>query len=412
MIMEASGISIRVILISTPFGVAAGIWISKKAVHLLIIVIKGKENNYMKKKAISFVLAIAMCLSMTSVAFAAEEPNSMQETVSKVATILPLLCGGISDDCYLGEELDAYQITGEGEIETIEYRLYPVFSDEEIVALAQVAENSQGEETVSCITAYAGDLQAYYERNPNEKVAIVFAKDGVYILPEGQFPVQIYTADNIGLGEVVTATDSWNQLSASRIETEVSFVPVASRTRALQFLTLNVEIVPNVGVGCTKADGTGCDDLGLCWAASMAMIVNYFRDTSHTTSSIHTYTGCMSHDTSSSDYKRELRDFGLYVYGAYSTFTYTTIVNLTQGDRLAFMRIERSYVEDNKTKKIGHIIVPYGYFYDPDANSSKYFYYIDPNYGGGIAEFPDSGELLVPTNGVNYYFDYYLECDF
>ena len=65
MIMEASGISIRVILISTPFGVAAGIWISKKAVHLLIIVIKGKENNYMKKKAISFVLAIAMCLSMT-----------------------------------------------------------------------------------------------------------------------------------------------------------------------------------------------------------------------------------------------------------------------------------------------------------------------------------------------------------
>ena len=118
----------------------------------------------MKKKAISFVLAIAMCLSMTSVAFAAEEPNSMQETVSKVATILPLLCGGISEDCYLGEELDAYQITGEGEIETIEYRLYPVFSDEEIVALAQVAENSQGEETVSCITAYAGDLQAYYER--------------------------------------------------------------------------------------------------------------------------------------------------------------------------------------------------------------------------------------------------------
>ena len=45
------------------------------------------------------------------------------------------------------------------------------------------------------------------------------------------------------------------------------------------------------------------------------------------------------------------------------------------------------------------------YYYDPDANSSKYFYYIDPNYGGGIAEFPDSGELFVPTDGVNYYFD-------
>ena len=54
---------------------------------------------------------------------------------------------------------------------------------------------------------------------------------------------------------------------------------------------------------------------------------------------------------------------------------------------------------------MGYVIVPYGYYYDPDANSSKYFYYIDPNYGGGIAEFPDSGELFVPTDGVNYYFD-------
>ena len=92
-----------------------------------------------------------------------------------------LLCENISENCYLGEELDAYQVTGEGEIEAIEYRLYPVFSDEKIVALAQVVENSQGEETVSCITAYAGELQAYYEKNPNEKVAIVFAQDGVYI---------------------------------------------------------------------------------------------------------------------------------------------------------------------------------------------------------------------------------------
>lgn len=367
----------------------------------------------MKKKIISLILAIAMSLSMTSGAFAAVEPNSIQETVNKVATILPLLCENISENCYLGEELDAYQVTGEGEIEAIEYRLYPVFSDEKIVALAQVVENSQGEETVSCITAYAGELQAYYEKNPNEKVAIVFAQDGVYILPEGQVPVKIYAADNNGLGEVVTVTDSRNQISVSSvssIEAMVSFVPTVSQSRALQSLTLGVVRVPNVGVGCTNEDETGCDDIGLCWAASMAMIVNYFCDTSHTTSTIHTYTGCMSHDTSSSDYKRELRNFGLYVYGAYSTFTYSTIVNLTQGNRLAFMRIERSYVQNGETKKMGHIIVPYGYYYNPDTSSPKYFYYMDPNYGGGIAEIPDSGALPVPTSGLNYYFDYYLEC--
>lgn len=365
----------------------------------------------MKKKIISLILAIAMCLSMTSGAFAAVEPNSIQETMSKVATILPLLCENISENCYLGEELDAYQVTGEGEIETIEYRLYPVFSDEKIVALAQVAENSQGGETVSCITAYAGELQYYYGRNPNVKVAIIFARDGVYILLEGQTPEKIYAADNVGLGEIAVIANNRAQIDVSSITTERSFTPTVLQSRALQFLTLDVVRVPNVGVGCSNSNGTGCDDIGLCWAASMAMIVNYFCDTSHTTSSVHTYTGCMSYSASSSDFKRELKDFGLYVYGAYSTFTYSTIVNLTQGDRLAFMRIERSYVENNQTKKMGHIIVPYGYYYNPDTSSPKYFYYMDPNYGGGIAEIPDSGALPVPTSGLNYYFDYYLECD-
>ena len=47
----------------------------------------GKGEELHKKKRMSSILVIAMCLSMPSAAFAAEGPNRMQETAGKAATI-------------------------------------------------------------------------------------------------------------------------------------------------------------------------------------------------------------------------------------------------------------------------------------------------------------------------------------
>ena len=366
------------------------------------------------KKIICSILIVAMFLSLTSTAFASDtQISELKETVSQnaikqVSEMVPVLCENLSSTCYLGEALRAYLLTKEGTIEPKEYDVYPVLSGGNIVALAQVAE-IDGTENVSCITGYAAELQAYYAQNQNAKIAIIYAHDGIYLLTENQLPTKIYSAEQATLGEIGDVARRSYQVDVGKITAKIPFSPRTQNSRAIQSVILDVVPVANDNVTCSREPS--CNSVGLCWAACMAMITNYYRGTSYNTNTVHAARGCMSYEKTANDYKQALILFGMYVNGPYYSFTYSDAVTLAENNRLGFMRIYRIYSENGITRNDGHMIVPCGYYYNPDSSSTKYFCFKDPNHNGtGMQAIPASGLLSVTTSGRVYQFDYYLDC--
>ncbi len=128
----------------------------KNVILIIVVIIHNIKKGYERmknKKFVSLLLAIVLCLAMTSSAFASGEGvNRLQRTVAKLREVLPLLVEDLSNDCYLGNMLNVYCINASGTFDPIEYELYPVYSGDAIVALAQVVTNEEGKETISCIT--------------------------------------------------------------------------------------------------------------------------------------------------------------------------------------------------------------------------------------------------------------------
>ena len=380
-----------------------------------------QERRSQMKKLISILVVLSLMLSCSGYAFAAGETiseNSFssakeQFLLNTVSDIVPQLTNtklSSTSKVYLGAALSAYKIE-DATISKVEYEIYPVLIDNEIVAIAQLSQNNAGEYTVCFVTSLAEGLQRYYQNRPKEAFSLVIAYEGVFLVDSGNDITCTYSAISEGLTSIRSVKNDWSNLKHTAIEANNS-IPVEQidlsvqdneieGTRSLQFMTLSVPYVANDTSTCSNAD---CNGRGLCWAASIAMIINYYRDTSYSAKSVHDATGCYSTGVPA-NYKSAIRTFGAYAYGAYYTFNYSTIQTIVQGYHPAYMRIERT---DSDGNEYGHAIVPYGYYYNPDSASEKYFYYMDPNYGGGIASFPASGDPQITTSGNTYTFDYYI----
>ena len=144
---------------------------------------------------------------------------------------------------------------------------------------------------------------------------------------------------------------------------------------------------------------------GLCWAACIAMIVNYYRGTEYEAIDIHNIAGCLSEVSTYLPYRNALVNLGVYSPSAsFLPFTYTTALNLVEGNRLALMQIERT--DDNGNVE-GHFVVPCGYYCSSDQ-TFRSLSYQDPNFGGGAVEFPESGPLMFPVGADIFTYQYYI----
>lgn len=357
-----------------------------------------------------WLMAFVMCFSLCTPAFAISIGQAsdtidtdLQNVALKVSFMLPLLCEDLSENCVLGEKLSSY-VAADGKLSPTEYEIYPVMSGGRIVALAQVTTNEAGVKTVSCITGYASELQKFYNKNTQAAIAIAFACDGVYILRQDNSPLLVYEANYTEAGSISDTVYSKNAIKYNCISNAVAFSAQESQTRSIQFNTLSVPFVANNSV---TPDCGNCD-IGLCWAACMAMIVNYYRGTSYDAFSMHEEVGCLSYVLTPEPYHTALRSLGLYtsatVFWPLANFTYSDLYAHIEANRLMLMRMERPDVSGSEG---GHFIVPCAYYWDTDSNY-KSMSYKDPNHGGCVTEFPESGRVSISSAGHNYNFSYYI----
>lgn len=354
--------------------------------------------------AMFLMLAVLISTNGNALAIATiVDENETQEILNALSTLLPHACNlpeGKNVQYSLGNKLKAYKLEA-GELTSIEYDMYPVFANNVVVAIAQVAQNQSGEQIISCLTAFATMLQEYYEENPQQELALIFAKEGTYVVSASAAPVCISTVENEGLSSIDSVENRNNGYSRDALSPAHSFsVSSTPKSRSTQFMIMNLDYVSNETSTCTNSKCTG---RGLCWAASAAMVAKYYTGITYTAKEVHDLTGCYSNATVL-EHISVLRALGVYASGAYYSLSYSTIQANTQADMLMYTRIERTTEEGTNA---GHIIVVNGYYYVPDS-TTRIYYFMDPNSGLVTAIYPTSGEFTVATSGRTYTFDFYL----
>jgi len=339
--------------------------------------------------------------------------------------MIPLLVGETlqaTSKVYLGAEVAAYRVNDDGVLRT-EYELYPIFIDDQIVAVAQLLQNDSGAYSVCCSTTWALSMQEYFKDNPYTEISLIFAREGTFIHSATYGNILIYDEKNERLSSIETHSIKKEDIKGNILQKkEALSVAKNMSARSVQFSTLPIPHVDNEISVCTNEE---CNGLGLCWAACIAMIANYFRGTNFTAQGIHDNTGCYSIATPLERISA-MRTVGIYGYGPYNTLTFGTLMSLIQANRPLFLKFGRT---DSQGVRDGHAVVGRGY-YSSSNTTTKYLYYIDPNdyllpeereeleengttnFGEFIVSFPTSGDLQIPVNDIQYTFEYYIETSY
>ena len=115
--------------------------------------------------------------------------ESLQEIAENyVSTVLGL----DAQDCTVGPRLAAYGL-GENGPEVIAYEMYSVFCGGKVVAFATYAITDTGEPTAGCGAEFAEAFWAEYSKSPDREIAIVYAREGAYLVREGDAPVLLHS---------------------------------------------------------------------------------------------------------------------------------------------------------------------------------------------------------------------------
>ncbi len=286
---------------------------------------------------------------------------------------------------FLGNKLSAYRVEDNGDIFTCDYEVYPVILNDSVVGIANVIRNNTDVYQVSCGIDFAPELQKLLSCNQKEAFALLFASDGVYIV------LSSGTIACIRQNYISGAMHSIDQYKNIEFEyasitkaVEITYTSVAN-TRAVHYNSLSpITNVPNASTECCPG--------GICGHAYIATMTNYFQGTSRTAISVHDTQGCLT-----SNYHDEvisfLVDYGLSADGPNYTFNYSNLK--TNVDNVMFSLL------DLQATGVAHYVIAHGYYWD-DSITTRYFYYTDPNHGGLMSSFPESGTVFIGLDGHNY----------
>lgn len=322
--------------------------------------------------------------------FAVDVNSNYKDEISIIlehtANIVPMMLDMSQyshDDVYIGQKLNTYRAAEKGIVET-DYDIYPIITGNNILGIVSVIKINNNVVQVSCGIDFSKELQNYIESNKQNEFALAFSSDGIYVVEPNGTKTLIKREEYSNIAYSINS----NVISKSTIDycqiEPLAIIPLHNSIYATQFKTLDIVYVANSSAPCCG---------GLCWAASIAMIANYYRGTSYTAAGIHNLFGCITENYHNEE-KQILRSLGMYADGQYtSNLTLSKVMTYIQGNKLLLLDLQ-DYKE-----KAAHNVVCHGYY---SNGSSNYFYYMDPNTQGCIASFPSSGTIYIPLSGYNY----------
>lgn len=339
------------------------------------------------KSVLCCVLSICILFSVSSIPASATEFHSeLSAIIEYVSVLFPRICDltVFDEPLYLGNKLSAYRIGNEGNPVPVDYDMYPVLSGDKVIGFANVI-NASDDIQVTCSTGLAKELQDYLDYYGNSAFSIIYIEDGVCLIGASGNIVWLQhpSADaQLNCDNVIQSN-----LSMSAI---VPLAAIDSQPMEMDLLynTLRITNVANTS--------TDCCPRGICYAACMAMMANYFKNQSYTALQVHDAFGCIN----TSDYhdldKECIRYLGMFAGGPYynSMFNLSNVADCIDANMLLLLDLQHT--------NASHNVVVYGYAASSDF-TNQYFYFMDPNYSGNsISNFPNSGLCYVTTSGYTF----------
>lgn len=358
------------------------------------------------KRIVSLLTIILLMITFYSSAMAMENskistPEKDIEAISKhVSKLLPMLQQislNKGDIVSIGNTLATYRANDDGNIVNGSYEEYPLMINNCVVGIVNVTRVNGEIYQVSLGVNYAPELQKLISNNKDEAFAIIHTEDGVYakLSSSPVSSLKLYV-DRHSLNKLNPEVDDKIKYKAITQEYFISMNSVIGPQAITKSKVLGVRHVPNVT--------PTCEEEGLCWAASMAMMSNYHRMTGYNAYDVHRICGCLY---LSNYHNRELlfiEQLGMKSQGPYysnnssDNFNYNNLYKLTDAYKLLILDMD-AYNEWGDL--VRHNVIVHGYEVD---ESSARFYYMDPNSGAGVSTFPYSpyATVYLPLGDYNY----------
>lgn len=338
----------------------------------------------MTRRLLAMLLAALMMVSALPVYAAGEEAPAQDDpwmgyAQEHLGNTLPFMreeeLSFLEPGCqvYLGKRLSAYN----SELGELPYAMYPVFADGQVIAIASVSEDENGELSFQAGPDFAEQLNEFIADNAN--VALVVNEGSIqFINDEGGTETLSYFEDSASPAALSLTPDV--EYSQAVPVTAIQEVP-KSRAYGEDSGTVPVKYVPQNG-------------LPLCWAACIASVVNYFKSTSYTARSLADYLEKPYEPvpTSSCIFAYNFR-FGMNAETIHETLSYDFVYNQAHNGKPLHAFLE------NTTGGVGHYALVRGCYI---SNSVVYYRVMDPNVGFVSAQMKSDGTFILHEDGYEF----------
>lgn len=348
-----------------------------------------KKSTVIKVACIILLLSLVLGNSPFSYALPVESINADEAAivthVRESLVIMDELAITKDDTVYLGSKLSAYYIKDDTLLPS-EYESYPVYINGKIASIVDVVRIDGEVSQVTIGVSFARELQQVLSQNLDIPFTIIYDESGVYLKFSNQnemICLMLYgdTSETSSLNATNKIVYE-NVAPKNLIDIQASVSP-----RTMLSKKLNLSQVSNTSVyPCCRG--------GICWAASIAMIANYYKGTSYSALGIHDMCNCKELKANYHPQQMLLmEDLGLYVQGRHYSFTFNSLYNCIENDQLLLLDLQSS--------SGAHNVVAYGY-YSNTVSDVERFHYMCPNVGARYASFPSSGTVSFTLSGIIY----------
>lgn len=313
--------------------------------------------------ALCLVIAIVFSISVNAIVFAEEPPDVWESDRSGINNALNAIEVTKRDfgldqvdfsSIYAGEKALAYEYSGDGFEEL--YSFYPLFVDDDLVALAISPDGEHYQIDT--------DLVAIIKTIAVSEIALVYDCENCYLYTDGSFFVlREFEEDIVGRGKLNVD-----------IESESIYTTDLAPARSLGYMA-PIQSRASYYASCSVTHVTQNPPSSICWAASVACIVNYCVGVNLTAVDVaKQYYG---EDYNNSATTTQVVSLLSYTYGLYyqkdTTPTDNEIYSSLSSDRPVYARF--TWVNSSGVTK-GHAVVIY--FIN---TSSRYITVMDPEFG-------------------------------
>ena len=150
------------------------------------------------KKLIAFALALSCVVSLVGCNTADTSQNTPANAIAKADVLMEATQIYVETElkltdasCILGNQLSAYRLSA-GQLITIDYEMYPVLVENRVVAFTNCFLSDTGDYLTTCGVDFADSFWREYSKHPGTAIAIVYARDGAYLVREGELPVLLH----------------------------------------------------------------------------------------------------------------------------------------------------------------------------------------------------------------------------